>query len=220
MPRPRRQSKDEKPLVLVLTQDTGGVLSYLKALLAQRERTHKVAIRVEGRGVDSRTLVQKAINALGGRSRDLPACDYALVVFDKDDDVNFGESIARARNTNNIESFSSIPCFEYFFLLHFSRARPHLRNYKDVIDRLQKFDGMEDYEKSENGLPVIQLIDLVATAIDHAESTRKESIDERCETPMTEIDLLVKAINLAKIHGLDALRNTEEERQRLRFHQA
>ena len=52
--------------MLVVSQDTGGVLTYLESALGQRSQIDKVSVLVRGVGKDSKVLVRKSLRALGG----------------------------------------------------------------------------------------------------------------------------------------------------------
>lgn len=81
--------------------------------------------------------------------------DRAFCVFDTDTDPGKQQKIEEAiRNAKTCEPILSNPCFEVWFLLHFSYTSRQFRSGSELIRELQKF--VPAYSKSMDVLETIQ----------------------------------------------------------------
>lgn len=210
-------TRHEQPVLLVVSQDTGGVLTYLEQTVGRRAIGDLVSVQVRGVGRDSRTLMSKTVRALAGRSRELPTCDYALAIFDTDDDVHAIDQVEAARALPGIETFVSCPCFEYFFCLHYGLFRPAAKRYSDLVPTLRGIPSFSKYTKRPDAVPIAELSSLAPTAKINAAASRQRCVDEKSDGPFTELDLLLEAVEVAKTQGIDALRESKNARNDSRF---
>ena len=145
---------------------------------------------------------------MGGRSRDLPTCDYVLIVFDKDTDKYVEEIVQQLWNETDAETFVSSPCFEYFFCLHFSMIRPSANSLSDLLPIVRNLEGFGNYSKKTDAVPIALLSTKQTEAVENAAKSRKDCYDEGSNGPYTEIDLLFEAVTIAKSRGLESLRDS------------
>ena len=76
--------------------------------------------------------------------------DFVWVMFDKDGHAKIPEAFELARTSpTKINIAFTIPCFEYFVLLHFDKTTKPFTKCDDVIHQIKK-NWLPDYEKATN----------------------------------------------------------------------
>lgn len=130
------------------------------------------------------------------------AYDKVYCVFDRDTHSTFDEAVQRikdlksARKSKPFEAITSMPCFEFWLLLHFgyTDAAFHQAGKKSVGDQavaaLKKKPGFTAYDKGTQGI-YRQLKAKLPEAIKHAQKLREESIKNRTINPATNVDIMV-----------------------------
>ena len=86
--------------------------------------------------------------------------DVVFCVFDRDGHTTFEQAVQRIRNKQLVrrqdrrmagrarfEAIHSIPCFEYWVLLHFEYTTTHMARFADVDPRLRTHAAMSNYAK-------------------------------------------------------------------------
>ena len=130
-------------------------------------------------------------------------------VFDRDTHTDFEKALSQILTANKprsgfkgetIQAVPSYPCFEFWFLLHFtySRAPYAAANGKTVAQvvesELRKHSPFDSYAKSLTK----EMLDALQTnkdkAVEHAEKAMKDSENTGEKNPSTEVHLLVKAL--------------------------
>jgi len=196
---------------------TGGPCSGKTTLINALEKKgihviHEVAIKVIGCGADPSKLLKDARRALAGTLEPVSQADYLCLIFDRDTHAHFTDTVRRCKTLSKIETFVSIPCFEYFFLLHFENTRQSFPLYKDIRPVLRSKSGFENYNKKQNCVPLLELADRQSTALSNSVSVRSACRRDGATGPLTEIDLLFDAIDIAKNEGIERLINTKADR--------
>lgn len=98
-------------------------------------------------------LVQRAKELMKIAKREKNPYNFAWVVFDKDGHANMAEAFEIARNsTPEIKIAFTIPCFEYYVLLHFEKTTKPFTKCDTVISRIKKQKYITDYEKASENL--------------------------------------------------------------------
>lgn len=138
--------------------------------------------------------------------------DYEQVfcVFDRDTVLNYTESIELLNNLNKKRKFRgtefiaipSIPCFEYWYLLHMRFTTRSFSGYEspcdELVKELKKFSEFENYTKSTCAGFFSTLEQNQNTAISNAErslrAAQKTGHVEYHEDPSTRVHIVVKAI--------------------------
>lgn len=83
--------------------------------------------------------------------------DIAAVVFDMDLDyakTKEHKQILELAKNKNIEIYSSNPCFELWYLLHFRYSTKSFNSSKEVIDELKKY--IPDYKKNRCDFNILE----------------------------------------------------------------
>lgn len=121
---------------------------------------HSLSIEiVQGSGISPRQIVEQACNLASSAGSD--KFDFVFCVFDQDTHSTFDEAIRKCQSSRykklNIRPVYSIPCFEYFILLHFEYTTSLFLNCESVIQRLRVH--LPSYSKSsENSMNQIVLL--------------------------------------------------------------
>jgi len=132
--------------------------------------------------------------------------DRIYCVFDKDRHDSYKQALDKIRRqkpskTCTIKAITSVPCFEFWILLHF---RMTTRNFAtssgsicaQVISELKKF--IPEYEKGTLGV-YLQLKDKLPTAIKNAREVAKYCQQAGTDHPSTQIaELVIYLQNLKK----------------------
>lgn len=96
-------------------------------------------------------LINKAKEMIKEAKREKNPYDFIWVVFDKDGHANIPNAFEIARASNpEIEIAFTIPCFEYYVLLHFEKTSKPFKKCDDVISQIKKQNYIPDYEKASN----------------------------------------------------------------------
>ena len=95
-------------------------------------------------------LVKYAKFKIKEAKQDRNAYDFVWVIFDKDGHQKIPEAFEIARkSTPEIKIAFSLPCFEYFVLLHFEKTTKPFIKCDSVISQIKK-KWLPDYEKATN----------------------------------------------------------------------
>lgn len=132
-------SKGSAKLYLIVCEDSVSGKCYLEDLVHDL-RLSSVRVEVESSagitGTDPGNVVKYAENRL---SKD-KNIQEAFVVFDGDTALldgscknNFDTAVSRAESLSNMEAFVSVPCLEFWFILHYG--------FRDTAYERQKVDG-------------------------------------------------------------------------------
>lgn len=197
----RREQKlrPRLPHILILPEDSAGVKIYLRQSFSQ-SYGDQVTIYVDGNGYQPETLYQQARKALNNGEADM-----VFLVFDKDRAPKFDETIRRCLEEERIFAFATIPCFEYFFLLHFGPTTAPYSCYAELEGPLRANEPFKNYTKKKNAVPIAALLELQPAAFRNAELTRRSRIETNSLNPYTDLDLLFKYVEIAKRDGIDAI---------------
>lgn len=126
--------------------------------------------------------------------------DRVYCVFDQDSHASFQQAldaIARARPANTWTAITSVPCFEFWILLHFTyttqafRAAGGISACRQVIRELQRY--LPDYEKGREGL-FNQLHDQLDFAMANARRALQHAQAAGTDSPTTLVHKLVEEL--------------------------
>jgi len=178
----RRRQKN-----LVLCEDTGATLDYLKQSFGSN-REDKVNIVFKGIGRGPVQLLREAKTALNPNNRKHGRNnDFVFLIFDRDEHVNFDETVNEIKQHNKISAFATSPCFEYFWALHY--------NYTTAVYSSKK------------------QCDEIKTAISHCRRAREAYATNQSTTPFSDMDLLIEYIDRVKSSGVSGLSNIKTDKR-------
>lgn len=129
--------------------------------------------------------------------------DRVFCVFDKDSHSTYSEALekvkmAREKKRAPIYSFASVPCIEFWFLLHFGyTSKPYVRSgvlspCQAVIKDLRQKNNFHDYEKGMKNIANLFESKAIDDAIRHARALNKFHRTSGTDNPCTKIYLLVE----------------------------
>lgn len=137
--------------------------------------------------------------------------DQVFCVIDRDQHGSYQATIQRmkalATEGKPFLAIPSVPCFEYWLLLHFTYSRQpfHAAGKQSVCDAvirdLRKKPGFGAYAKAQRNTYAL-LKDRIETAIKHAQWAEADAEKTGEDNPTTSIHHLVRELQqLAKTHG-------------------
>lgn len=212
MPRRRQINRRvEKPIVLILSEDTGGVCRFLQQSL-NFGRNSKVSFVIKGVGKGPKSLFQIAQKAVKGAQRGMPPAAAVFLVFDRDTDTNFEPTLLAAHPLRNIFCFTTSPCIEYFFLLHFQETSRPFSSYNEVFAELSKLPGFERYHKGDGGVPVGLLHANRDSGISNSEIVRVGRRSDSRKIPHSDIDVLFQVCEELAANGIDVIKGFDFSR--------
>jgi len=118
-------------------------------------------------------------------------------VFDKDTHSTYPQALEKLQNANPKNTFcaiTSVPCFEYWLLLHFGHTTAPFQSSDQksaadrVIDELRKH--IPNYRKGDNSI-FCTLIERLSQAKTYAEKALKDAQTNRTDNPSTHVHELV-----------------------------
>lgn len=144
-----------------------------------------------------KSVLQRAIALYNAEDKKGDAFDRVYCVFDKDSHETYQQtidSINKKRPTNTFFAAISIPCFEYWLLLHFNfTTKPYEATGKHsiaetVIKDLKNYLPL--YDKGQNGL-FQELVTQLPLATANAVRVVKQAAQNHSDNPSTIIHELV-----------------------------
>lgn len=184
--KPPRFSGD---LFLIVCEGAKTEPNYFKAI-KKRMRIHPLQVEICGEecGSDPRSVVEFA---KGKKKRPHPEelhYDQVWCVIDKDKHPNLIEALDMAR-ANQLKMCLSIPCFEFWYLLHFEYTTRPFENADLLIHELKKHLSGSTYTK--NKPPMTELMPQLEAAIKNAQRVREANKTTAQQNPRTDVDLLI-----------------------------
>lgn len=182
-------------LILIVCEGAKTEPTYFE-FLRRRWKSYGITVCGEECGSDPRSVVDYAAREKNERKRKArrggpPPYDQVWCVFDRDQHTRLLEAINKA-NDNEIEVALSIPCFEYWYLLHYKHTTSPFSDCDSVISELKKHLPGEVYDKATP--PLNDLWDRMQTALTNAELVRKNSDGSKYPNPSTGVDLLIRSL--------------------------
>lgn len=162
-------------------------------------RLHTANIEISGDkcGSDPKSIVKYAKQRFGEEKNIGNAFDEVYCVFDKDRHTNYQEAINELKNSrdkNIFHAITSVPCFEYWLLLHFEYTTKPFSTPAEVINHLKQY--LPDYEKGKCDIlkDLSDLDNQLARAIATAERALIETEQSNTDNPSTQVHTLVKRL--------------------------
>ncbi|MBI5604798.1 MAG: RloB domain-containing protein [Deltaproteobacteria bacterium] len=161
-----------------------------------------VVIGDKKNGLDPKRLVDYALEEYN-KERDF---DHVYCVFDRDKHATYDATVDKIRSVRlrkgaTIHATTSIPCFEFWLLLHFTYttrqydAPINESNCELVVSDLRKH--IPDYDKGSQNF-LIYLVDKTEEAISNAKQLGKFHESSGTDNPSTKIYVLVEYLKSLK----------------------
>ena len=152
----KKRTRDLYKRVLIVCEGQKTEPLYFDSL-KKEYRLQATDIRItNAKGSDPMNLVKHAIEEYKASQKEGNDFDFVYCVFDKDDHANYKQAINEISKINNMEVFlaiTSVPCFEFWLLLHFCCTAKPFRSVKgksageQVVCKLQKY--ISRYKKGD-----------------------------------------------------------------------
>ena len=133
-------TRKRKPVILIATEGKN-MTEKLYFNNFNRNKNYSIVF-AKGNYTDPVNMVNSLIKDLKDRELNKKNGDIAYCVFDTDFDVHKQKEIliAKKKTKNlNIELIKSNPCFEIWFILHFSNSTKQYKSNEEVIKELKKY---------------------------------------------------------------------------------
>lgn len=162
-----RKGKSRKSKIVIPVQKRGLILcegkteeNYFKGLISQNKYRRKfLSINVEihkPKDYSPQGLVSEARKRIKEAKREKNKYDFVWVIFDKDRHTKIPDAFESARISNpEVKIAFTIPCFEFFVLLHFEKTTKPFDKCEGVISYIKSKKYIEDYEKNCNIFEVL-----------------------------------------------------------------
>ncbi|PCJ57455.1 MAG: hypothetical protein COA73_10815 [Candidatus Hydrogenedentota bacterium] len=187
----RHNKKLPSDLILIVCEDAVSAPAYFYAIVSQRKPTF-LEIRGEECGSDPRSVVRYAVELIRKRKKE-PKYDQVWCVIDRDQHpdkvLNDARQLAKSKN---IKLVISVPCFEIWYLLHFSYSAKPYTDFRSLNQDLKSIDGFENYSKSDP--PIEVLLPETDTAIKNSKRLRASNEKSGSENPATDLDKVVESL--------------------------
>ena len=192
--RARRAPYDK---ILIITEG-GKTEPYYFMELKDYYEINSANIKIDGSGGSSPASVVEYGRKLYRRERDTgDPFDHVYFVFDKDTHPDYQRALNRIATftpKNTFFAINSVPCFEYWLLLHFAYTtspfvpKGKISASEAVLHKLR--EHMPDYDKTAHGI-----FAALYNQLDHAKSNAARSLEEAdkngTDNPLTRVHELV-----------------------------
>ncbi len=132
----------------------------------------------------------------GKRDSEHVPYDQVWCVFDRDQHESFDRALDKARG-NRFFLAESIPCFEFWFLVHFAPKQHCYHDHDHVVGDLSQPRFLPGYVKKS--VPFEELFPRTETAIENSQTVRNILISNPAlGISYTKVDMLVKELKTLK----------------------
>lgn len=204
----RPGNKETKKYFLIVVEGEETEYNYFCALKRDLRLSTVELEVVSTSGGDPLVLIDKAHklfekNKKENKKEGKPKYDAIFCVFDEDNKSTKYKEACSSANKSNFQAITSIPCFEFWFLLHFCYTNKPFQDCKQLIKQLEKqlqqagiIKAQQSYGKSNPNLYQI-LKPKLQNAIDNAEKLEKHQEKDNLN-PSTKVHILVKELQNQK----------------------
>ncbi len=198
-------TRNDAPRILIVTEGEETEPNYLKGLIAAKQLSHANVV-VDGRcGSDPMSVFRHARDRYKAEKKQGEIFDRVYCVFDKDaGHANYFDAIDainKAAPEGVYHAISSVPCFEYWVLLHFTDStKPYQAPGGQSSCELVVKDIKKKNSKYEKGMPKLyQLLEgKTEVAIKNAKKSLIDAEASDTDNPTTRMHLLVEYLYTLK----------------------
>lgn len=206
----KRKPASKRPLqrVLIVCEGSKTEPSYFNELRDFYELTTASVFTTGDCGSDPLSVVKYGEVLYRAELKKGDRYDYVYFVFDKDSHHTYDSAMERAKTlkpANVFRSIPSVPCFEYWYLLHYEYTtqqfmRTGTKSPADRLIGLLKKDHWRDYAKAGKGV-IKNLNGRLSDAVSRSKMALDECIKNQTDHPSTLVHEVVehlKSMNPAK----------------------
>lgn len=156
-----------------------------------------VVVTDASKGSDPMSIIKEAEKLYKESQKENNSFDKVFCVFDKDQHGNYDKALYMLTKANShFTAITSVPCFEYWFLLHFEYTTKSFPTASSVISDLKKY--IPTYNKNNRRI-FDNLKPRLQTAIQNAEKANQSSKNAGTDNPSTKVvDLITYLLNMKK----------------------
>ena len=199
----KRRNKKRTPMkkILIVCEGEKTEPEYFEDLINHQKLTAASVIEVTGDcGSSPKNVVDYAYRKYREEVERGAPYDNVYCVFDKDSHACYQEALQRIgslRPAGVFTAINSVPCFEFWLLLHFNCSTKAYGSLKgqsagaQMLSELKKF--MPDYEKKNKGV-FSKLYDRLSTAMENSERANEAALNTGTDNPTTKINILVSEL--------------------------
>lgn len=148
-----------------------------------------VVVTDASKGSDPVSVVRYAEKLFKASQKDNNAFDSVFCVFDKDQHGNYDAAVQMlSKGNSKFTAITSVPCFEYWFVLHFDYTTKSFPSATAVIAELKKH--IPAYAKNSGVFSALR--EKMPTAIKNAEKANAYASKIGTDNPSTKVVDLVK----------------------------
>lgn len=192
------RKRKRNPVVYIICEGAETEPRYFRAFRTRYCNIDIIPLSSPYKSADS--LVRKAKNTLGEYPYYPDEGDVVWCVFDRDENTSaMLRSAGEMADKNGYRIAFSNPCFEYWYLLHYTDHTGYLEDCDAVIRQLRKKGRLREYTKSDDLYQT--LLPKQQEAVSRAEKRMQAVLKEydtilRRETnPVTNVHELVEFLN-------------------------
>ncbi|WP_406545887.1 RloB family protein [Succinimonas sp.] len=156
-----------------------------------------VVVTDASKGSDPVSIIKHAEKLYKESQKENNAFDRVFCVFDKDQHGNYDTAVRMlSKASSKFTAITSVPCFEYWFLLHFEYTTKSFPSASAVISELKKH--IPAYSK--NNMRIFDTLkSRLQTAVQNAEKANESAKKAGTDNPSTKVvDLVNYLLNLKK----------------------
>ena len=190
--------------VLIVCEGEKTEPNYFRGLISHYE-LNSANVAIDGRcGSSPKSVYKRTLDLYTIEKNKGDPFDRVYCVFDKDTHTTYVETVASINSKKPKDVFfhvTSVPCFEYWILLHFdptTRTFQSTSNYSaadNVIRELKQY--LPDYEKGNTGL-FDSLFPQLDFALANATRVNRQADHNETDNPTTQIGVLVEYLRNLK----------------------
>ena len=188
--------------VLIVTEGSKTEPNYFNGLINELGLT-TAEVKIVGRGGSAPINVVNTAENILKKDEDY---EHIYCVFDRDDHANYDQALAKVEAlqksrkfaAKTINAITSVPCFEFWFLLHLLETGKPYSNSREVISEIMKHDLTGKYKKGDCSVFLTQYSRKREAAKTRAarmlKSAEHASMRKHHENPSTRVHLVVVAL--------------------------
>lgn len=198
--RRRSPKRDPYERILIVCEGSKTEPNYFNELIDDL-KLNTANVEVDG---DSASSPKSVVRHAKKRYREDKEFDRIYCVIDKDEHSTYQEAISEIKAANPVGIFhiiTSVPCFEYWLLLHFVyTTKPYARSENRSSGGHAEHElkqHLPDYEKGSKKI-YKQIMPHTDRAINHAKHANAQAMQENTDNPSTQVHILVEYLRALK----------------------
>ena len=189
----RRPVREPYKKVLIVCEGKKTEPNYFKGL-KDSLRLNSANVAIVGHGATPSKIVERARQLYQNEKEDGDPYDKVYCVFDRDEHPDYQQSLRMVKREGRFEAIISVPCFEYWLLLHFEyTTRPYGRQSAAhaVVADLKRH--LPNYSKNDE-----RIFEKLRDKVETAKKNAAKSLRLGRDNPSTNVHKLVKYLQNIK----------------------